>query len=101
MEILNRLENFLQPYMDAETAGIVALIIVAGAAVGIFWELSNFQPVGNDCRRIAFIDPGGRELQISGNQLGGYNCLFRLRHCLYFGSFSQVTQRYSSGNTVF
>ena len=36
MEILNRLENFLQPYMDAETAGIVALIIVAGAAVGIF-----------------------------------------------------------------
>ena len=72
MEILNRLENFLQPYMDAET-----------------------------CRRIAFIDPGGRELQISGNQLGGYNCLFRLRHCLYFGSFSQVTQRYSSGNTVF
>ncbi len=36
MEILNHLENFLQPYMDAETAGIVALIIVAGAAVGIF-----------------------------------------------------------------
>ena len=36
MKILDRMENFLLDYMDAQTAGIVALIVVAGAVLGIF-----------------------------------------------------------------
>ena len=35
MEILERLEEFLLNYMDAQTAGIVALIVVVGAVIGI------------------------------------------------------------------
>lgn len=35
MEILERLEEFLLNYMDAQTAGIVALIVLIGAVLGI------------------------------------------------------------------
>ena len=115
MEILERIEQFLLNYMDAQTAGIVALIVFVGAILGILLGVvkifsrlvmiaAGLKPLGDDCSRLNSYRNCLGEFSIARYQLGDYAGLPGRRYCLYFSNLSKmsnITAFLIIGNAVF